>query len=181
MQHLFLPPQQILERIGFSEQAVAHFSIFNELGVYDFMSARYSELQINTIYDYYKFRQRFAHDKAHIGHKIVLPSHEAIKNSLEHGIPPIVHGIIIGDEGVCCYTRDNGDYFADERIKRQYENRIPIREFADENKAPPCHIGVNNYIFAYTDDIVVDTNTRTLYLLNYHPFPSSDPRPKKKE
>ncbi|MEW5896316.1 MAG: hypothetical protein AB1668_01365 [Nanoarchaeota archaeon] len=56
-------------------------------------------------------------------------------------------------KGVCQGFHDSGDFFKNERVKRQFEGKIPLTEFDTEVEG--FRIGVNEHIFQKSDLIEV--------------------------
>jgi hypothetical protein len=91
---------------------------------------------------------------------------EAAKNSVDHSLSGkeiFTIGYYFGDKGVCYGFNDGGDYFKNEKIKHQYENKIRITEF-DQSTLEDCsQVGVNSHIYPYSDKIEVDSEKGILY------------------
>lgn len=92
-------------------------------------------------------------------------SGEMLKNCFDHGPKDkdIWFGLFLGNKGVCYGFQDGGDYFKDNKIKYQYENKIKVTKFDENPLRDNCQSGVNEFIYYFADIIEVDSEKGVLY------------------
>lgn len=92
-------------------------------------------------------------------------SGEMLKNCFDHGPKDkeILFGLFLGHKGVCYGLQDGGDYFKNDKIKHQYENKIRITEFDKNPLRDNCQSGVNDFIYRFADMIEVDSEKGIFY------------------
>jgi len=97
----------------------------------------------------------------------ILVAWEALQNGYVHNPTrdqPIHYSLIMGSKGVCHGFQDSGDYFKKEETKKIFESKTKIRKRTGFERGIDCfRIGVNQYIYKYSDLIEVDIEKGILY------------------
>jgi len=158
---LFKPSKNILEMICSDGNYLSNYEIYlredikhNIRRVYDsFFPSLDSKLS-----NFYKFNPEKQHEFFQ-NHFILVG--ELFKNCCDHSKGDIKIGMFFGDKGVCYGFCDGGDYFKDDKIKYQYENKIPLTNLKPKTKHNR-RMGVGN-IFSKSSLIEVDSVKGILY------------------
>jgi len=162
---LFMPSKKILEAICWDESAQRQYAIFPAKSGEAVLVSHLNgvRMQVEWLYRHW-FKVDF--DKIN-GNKMLVPW-EALHNSWVHGSKngePFTYGFFVAKKGVCHGFQDGGGYFKSEKIKHQFENKIPLKKF---DKSVDGHrIGVNHHIYRDSDIIEVDTSKGILYCAQF--------------
>ncbi len=169
---LFKPSKKILENICGNEDFK---DLLYKYEVYPRGDGKFNEdiwgLFITSLYiqiaNFYKFSYKKDYMDFLNCQKIADVSSEAFKNCYDHGPKDknIITGLFLGNKGICYGFCDGGNYFKNEKIKYQYENKIEVTEFDSKtlknNINDQC--GVNEFIYPNSDLIEVDSEKGVLY------------------
>lgn len=161
---LFRPSSKIIKLISSAEKEL-NISYFNA-----HLLRGYVEVDENLQGFKKDISLKYNLDKGEINwFPVSVPYYEAVKNSFAHGkldFDKILIGHYIGDLGVCFGFYDGGDYFKNENIKNQYENKIPVKNF-NKNPRISCRGNGTKRIFKFSDFIEVDSKKGILYIGKY--------------
>lgn len=158
---LFKPSKKILEMISPDGSYLSNYEFYlrkdikNQIrNVYNsFFPSLCSKFSLFYKFDSEKNREFFQSPFVIVG--------EMFKNCIEHGKGNVGFGLFLGDNGACYAFCDEGDYFKENKIKFQYENKIPLKNLKRKTKRNRRR-GVEN-IFSNSDLIEVDSRKGILY------------------
>jgi len=168
---LFCPSQNILEKIcKDSRIPLIQYEIYpriNNILDMENLAIVLSGLK-NKLCEFYKIGYDKTERKRIFLSKVFNVVGESLKNCYDHGKDKeITFGLFLGDKGVCYGFNNGSNYFKDEKIKHQYENKIKITEFDRKTLKTNCQVGVNYFIYPNSDFIEVDAETGTLFCAQF--------------
>lgn len=155
-----MPPQEILERIGWDNNACCQFMTFPSPALESQLRG-YSHLVVLLVEDIYRFHFRYSFDTTK-KEEITYVLWEALDNANDHGSQkelPFTHGLFVAKSGICHGFLDGDGYFRREDVKALFEHKLLLGEFHGVSR----HIGVKDYISPHSDVIYVDTGRGVLY------------------
>ena len=168
---LFKPSNKILEVICSGEKNPK--INYNPLISYEVITGQEKELDTSfisglctQIEEYYRIDLDEDSKRRLSRQKVGLLFSKVAKNCIDHsptGKEIFTIGFFFGNNGVCYGFQDGGLYFKYPEIQHQYENKIKITEFNQSNLEDACQLGVNHYIYPYSDIIEVDIDKGVLY------------------
>ncbi|MBI2004467.1 hypothetical protein HYS72_03320 [Candidatus Pacearchaeota archaeon] len=167
---LFKPSKKTLEIICEGDELASGYENykrgshrFNEENVTNFIKKLYC-----SISEFYKMNSPEKQSRL-AKQKIFNVSGEAFKNCYHHGPKnkEVFFGLFLGNRGVCYGFNDGGDYFKNEKIKKQYENKIEITAFDKKTLKENFQCGINELLFPNSDIIEVDSKKGILYCVQF--------------
>jgi hypothetical protein len=92
---------------------------------------------------------------------------ESFKNWLDHSPKNsnLVTGLFLGNKGVCYGFQDEGDFFKEEEIKIQLEEKMYFEEFNQNPRGSTANSGFSGHIYPCSDFIEVDSNQGVMYCI----------------
>lgn len=156
---LFTPSKKMLEAICLDEEPMIHYSIISPQMANDLNSFMCGLLA--EIANYYRFFPIYNEWNTQVAGQIAC---EIISNAHNHGPKgkPIEFGLFLGKKGICYGVRDEGKFFKLQKTKEQFEKKILVTKF-DENDVGGYRVGINRFVFPYSDMIEVDKGKGILY------------------
>lgn len=166
---LFKPSKRILEAICDNEKIIYSYEIIprtSDKRTNEECSILSLTGLVSKIREFYKIDINDESRKKLDSQKVCDVTWEALCNCLHHGPEDkdIWFGLFLGEKGVCYGFHDGGDYFLNEDIKNQYENKKPIKIFG---KNTSHQVGVNFCIYPNSDMIEVDLEKGILYCVQF--------------
>lgn len=163
---LFRPSKKLIDIIATEDEKYIHY---NPLVFYETLigqdpkkgidSVFYSGV-FNKIQSYYRIDIDETVKSRLAIQKVGMILGEATKNCIEHspnGKKIFTIGFYFGNNGICFGFNDGGNYFKNNQVKEQYENKIRLNYYHNHGH------GINDRIFPYTDLIEVDSKKGILY------------------
>ncbi len=163
---LFKPSRKLLEKICDEGNYLSNYEIYLREDIDNNIQRVYNSFfpsLDSKLSHFYKFGSE-KHHEFFQPHFVLVE--EIFKNCCDHSKGDVEIGMFFGDKGVCYGFCDGGDYFKDDKIKYQYENKIPLTNLKPKTEYNR-RIGTKN-IFSKSDLIEVDSIKGILYcvLLN---------------
>jgi hypothetical protein len=172
---LFKPSKKVLGMIASGEKE--KFMFYNPLIFYHTYTGLKEDFEptlsagvFESIREYYHINHKEENRKRLAVQLVWNVFGEATKNCIEHslkGREVFTIGFYFGVGGVCYGFNDNGNYFKNDEIKSQYENKLRINKFDKNTLENNCQSGVNQYIYPYSDLIEVDSKKGILYCVQF--------------